>query len=74
MQLTLSLNPQNIKAKSQVFEYVITPNQWLNTGNHHYKYVAKLTPKNIKTWWPKGYGEPALYKLSVSLSKKWAVY
>lgn len=70
MQLTLSLNPQNIKAKSQVFEYVITPNQWLNTGNHHYKYVAKLTPKNIKTWWPKGYGEPALYKLTASLSKK----
>jgi beta-mannosidase len=69
MQLSLSVNPQNIKAKSQIFDYVIAPNQWLKTGDHQYQYVAKLTPKNIKTWWPKGYGEPALYKMSVSLSK-----
>lgn len=69
MQLTLSISPQNTQAKSQVFEYVIEPNQWLKKNHNQYQYVAKLTPKNIKTWWPKGYGEPALYKLSVSLSK-----
>lgn len=79
MQLQLSMaEPQSLKAKiaieqingkdnKSLINIEIDANQLLKVGENQYQIAQSLLINQLKTWWPQGYGESAVYRLKIDL-------